>query len=113
MIWSTRVIQDESERNVGAEQAVMAVDILSFAMGERDAELQSSLDRLYAIVEDDDNYQAEQLVREFESVADDVGSLRKWWSSRLLRVFLVFLLTTLGSLIGTYVGGFEIVSNLF
>jgi pheromone shutdown protein TraB len=48
-----------------------------------------------------------------ERVADDVATLRSWWQNRLLRIFLVFLLTTLGSLIGTYVGGFEIVSNLF
>jgi pheromone shutdown protein TraB len=26
---------------------------------------------------------------------------------------LVFIFTTIGSIIGTYVGGFEIVSNLF
>ena len=53
------------------------------------------------------------LVSEFDSVSDDVGTLRGWWGSRLLRIFLVFLLTTLGSLIGTWVGGIEIVSNLF
>jgi pheromone shutdown-related protein TraB len=58
-------------------------------------------------------YLVPPVVREFETVADDVGSLRRWWGNRLLRIFLVFLLTTMGSLIGTYVGGFEIVSNLF
>jgi pheromone shutdown protein TraB len=58
-------------------------------------------------------YLAPPVVREFESVADDAGSLRQWWRNRLLRIFLVFVLTTIGSLIGTYVGGFEIVSNLF
>jgi pheromone shutdown-related protein TraB len=52
-------------------------------------------------------------VREFESVAEDMGSFRAWWRSRLLRIFLVFLLTTLGSLLGTCAGGAEIVSNLF
>jgi len=52
-------------------------------------------------------------VREFQAVGDDSGSLRSWWSNRLLRIFLVFVLTTLGSLIGTWVGGVEIVSNLF
>ncbi len=51
-------------------------------------------------------------VGELESVADDASSLRRWWSNRLLRIFLVFLLTTLGGMIGTYVGGVEIVSNL-
>lgn len=53
------------------------------------------------------------LVSEFDSLAEDVGTLARWWQSRLLRILLVFILTTLGSLIGTYVGGFEIVSNLF
>lgn len=57
-------------------------------------------------------YLAPPLVREFEQVADDVGTLRRWWQSRLLRVFLVFFLTTLGSLVGTYVGGYEIFRNL-
>ena len=58
-------------------------------------------------------YLAPPLVSEFESLADDFGEPRRWWRSRLLRVFLVFVLTTFGSLIGTYVGGYEIVSNLF
>ncbi len=53
------------------------------------------------------------VVREFQTVGDDIASLRGWWQSRLLRIFLAFLLTTAGSLIGTWVGGVEIVSNLF
>ena len=52
-------------------------------------------------------------VFEFETVADDVSRARAWWGSRLLRILLVFVLTTIGSLLGTYVGGIEIVSNLF
>jgi pheromone shutdown-related protein TraB len=52
-------------------------------------------------------------VREFERLGDDVGSPRAWWTNRMLRIMLVFIFTTLGSIIGTYVGGFEIVSNLF
>jgi pheromone shutdown protein TraB len=52
-------------------------------------------------------------VREFETLADDVGSPRRWWQNRMLRIMLVFLFTTFGSIIGTYVGGYEIVSNLF
>ena len=52
-------------------------------------------------------------VREFETVADDALSPKQWWRNRLLRILLVFVLTTLGSMIGTYVGGYEIVSNLF
>jgi pheromone shutdown-related protein TraB len=52
-------------------------------------------------------------VREFQTAGDDLASLRGWWRSRLLRIFLVFALTTLGSLIGTWVGGAGIVKSLF
>lgn len=53
------------------------------------------------------------LVSEFQSVAEDIAIPKRWWRSRLLRVFLAFLLPTIGSIIGTYVGGAKIVSNLF
>jgi pheromone shutdown-related protein TraB len=52
-------------------------------------------------------------VREIQGVPGDLGSLRGWWRNRMLRIFLVLLLTTLGSLLGTWVGGAEIISNLF
>lgn len=52
------------------------------------------------------------VVREFETVPEDVATFFGWWRNKLLRVFLVFLLTSLGSAIGTYVGGFEIFTNL-
>ena len=53
------------------------------------------------------------VVREFQSVAEDIAILRRWWQSRLLKIFLAFLLPTVGSVIGTWVGGTRIVSNLF
>ncbi len=53
------------------------------------------------------------LVRELQEVSKDVLHPRRWWRNRLLRIFLVFVFTTLGSFIGTWVGGAEIVSNLF
>ena len=37
----------------------------------------------------------------------------QWWRNRLLRVLLVFILTTLGTMLGMYVGGWEIVTRLF
>lgn len=53
------------------------------------------------------------LVRDFQTVAEDIAIPRNWWKSRLLRVFLAFLLPTIGSIIGTWVGGTHIISNLF
>ena len=52
------------------------------------------------------------VVKEFETVTEDMGSIRGWWRNKLLKVFLVFILTGLGSTIGTYVGGYEIIKNL-
>ena len=52
-------------------------------------------------------------VHEFQTVGDDIATVRGWWHSRLLRVFLVFILTTLGSLIGTWIGGSVIVTQIF
>ncbi len=53
------------------------------------------------------------VVKEFENVSSDIGSLKGWWKNKLLRVFLVFFLTGMGSSIGTWVGGYRIVTNLF
>ncbi len=53
------------------------------------------------------------LVSELRRVSEDAAQLRGWFGNRLLRIFLVFVLSTLGSVIGTWVGGAEIVSNLF
>lgn len=52
------------------------------------------------------------VVKEFETAGVDIGSLRGWWKNRLLRVFLVFILTGFGSAIGTWIGGYEIFKNL-
>lgn len=53
------------------------------------------------------------VVKEFQTVMDDAGTLSKWWQNKVLRVFLVFILSSLGSALGTYVGAYEIISNLF
>ena len=52
-------------------------------------------------------------VHEFQTVGDDLRVAGGWWRNRLLRIFLVFILTSVGSLIGTWVGGVEIVRNIF
>ena len=53
------------------------------------------------------------IVREFERIHEDIGSLSGWWRNRLLRIFLVFLFTSLGSLLGTFLGGYRILNSLF
>ncbi len=53
------------------------------------------------------------VVKEFENVGADIGRIRGWWQNKLLRIFLVFIMTGLGSSIGTWVGGYRIFTNLF
>ncbi len=53
------------------------------------------------------------VVKEIQNVTDDVRLWKKWWQNKLLRVLLVFILSGLGSAVGTYVGAYEIISNLF
>ena len=53
------------------------------------------------------------VVSEFESALGDMSSLTGWWRNKLLRVFLTFILPGFGSMIGTYIGGYKIISSLF
>jgi len=52
-------------------------------------------------------------VQEIRSVGEEIATLGGWWRNRLLKILLVFILTTLGSMVGTWVGGVEIVGNVF
>jgi len=52
-------------------------------------------------------------VHEFQSVAQDFNVPRQWWKNRLLRILLVFLLSTLFGATGTLIGSAKIVRNLF
>ena len=58
-------------------------------------------------------YVAPPLVHELQSIAEDMRTPRNWWRNRVLRIFLAFILPTFGSLIGTYVGGYGILTDLF
>ena len=53
------------------------------------------------------------LVIEFETVLQDMASVRGWWRNRLLRLFLAFMLPSMGAVVGMWVGGSRIISNLF
>jgi len=52
------------------------------------------------------------LVSDFGRIGDDLAVPSRWWKSRLMRIFLVFVFTTLGSIVGTYAGGFGVIRNL-
>ena len=52
-------------------------------------------------------------VREIQDVSEDIVHAKKWWKNRLLKVFLAFLLPSIGSMIGTWVGGAELIRQLY
>ncbi len=51
-------------------------------------------------------------VADFSDIRRDTTNLKGWWKNRVTRILLVFLLSTLGSAIGTYVAGFRILERL-
>lgn len=53
------------------------------------------------------------VVKEFEVVSMDIVTFKGWWHNKLLRIFLVFLLTTVGSSLGTWIGGYRVFNSLF
>ena len=58
-------------------------------------------------------YMQPPIVKEFQEVSKDFRKVSQWWKNRLLKVFLVFILSSIGGVIGTSVGFFEIVRNVF
>jgi len=58
-------------------------------------------------------YMQPPIVKEFQEVSKDFRKISKLWKNRLLKVFLVFILSSIGGVIGTSVGFFEIVRNVF
>lgn len=58
-------------------------------------------------------YMQPPIVKEFQEVSKDFRKVSNWWKNRLLKVFLVFILSSIGGVIGTSVGFFEIVRNVF
>ncbi len=51
-------------------------------------------------------------VSDFSQLRKDVSHLKGWWHNRVARIFLVFILSTLGSAAGTYLAGFRIFGRL-
>ncbi len=51
-------------------------------------------------------------VGDFSALRHDTASLKGWWRNRVSRTLLVFIFSTLGSAIGTYLAGFRIFERL-
>ncbi|ADJ29338.1 TraB/GumN family protein [Nitrosococcus watsonii] len=51
-------------------------------------------------------------VGDFSRLRQETVHIKGWWSNRVTRILLVFLLSTLGSAVGTYVAGFKIIDRL-
>jgi len=51
-------------------------------------------------------------VADFNQLKHDTTHFKGWWKNRVTRTLLIFILSTLGSAIGTYVAGFFIFERL-
>jgi len=51
-------------------------------------------------------------VGDFETLRDDVSHWRGWWKNRVARVFVLFMLVNIGTIIGEYAPGIHIVGSL-
>lgn len=52
-------------------------------------------------------------VKDFESVSDDVSSLKGIYKNRITRILLVVILANLFTSIGTFVGGYDVIKIFF
>jgi len=50
---------------------------------------------------------------DFMALRDDVQTVRGWWRNRVARVLLNFFLTSLGTAIGVWTGGLQMLNTLF
>jgi len=51
-------------------------------------------------------------IGDFESLRDDIDSVRGWRRNRVSRVFLVFFLTSLGTAAGVWIAGLRLLGRL-
>lgn len=51
-------------------------------------------------------------VTDMETLQDDVSSLKGFYKNRILRILMIFIMSTLGSSIGTFIAGADIIGQL-
>lgn len=59
-----------------------------------------------------ETYLRKPKVADFKKLRSDTTSLKGWWNNQVTRILLIFILSTMGSAIGTYVAGFRIFERL-
>lgn len=59
-----------------------------------------------------ETYLRKPKVGDFNRLRQDTTTLKGWWNNSVTRILLIFILSTLGSAIGTYVAGFRIFEQL-
>ncbi|MCU9613543.1 TraB/GumN family protein [Caldibacillus lycopersici] len=52
-------------------------------------------------------------VRDFERLSEDVTSVKGFWNNKVTRILLIVILSNLGSSIGTFIGGADVVRVFF
>lgn len=59
-----------------------------------------------------ETYLRKPKVGDFGSLRKDASSLKGWWSNQVTRILLIFILSSFGSAVGTYLAGFRIYGKL-
>jgi len=60
-----------------------------------------------------ESYLRKPRVGDFETLREDIGSMRMWWNNGVLRVLLAFVMASFGSMLGTYLAGASIIHEIF
>ncbi len=60
-----------------------------------------------------ESYLRKPRVSDFETLREDIGSMRMWWNNGVLRVLLAFVMASFGSMLGTYLAGASIIHEIF
>lgn len=60
-----------------------------------------------------ESYLRPPYAHEFESLSTDMKSIKGWYKNRVLRIILIFFMTSLLSAIGTFISGKNIIQSFF
>lgn len=59
-----------------------------------------------------ETYLRKPKVIDFSRLRSDATSLKGWWQNRVTRILLIFILTSIGSALGTYIAGYKIFERI-